>query len=68
MLGYHLCQLPRISVATLKQTIMCVIMLQTANWMIPYLLKAYLIKVIETDALEKRIYYILSSSLQGQRF
>ena len=45
-----------------------VMMLQTANWKISYLLKASLIKVIETDALEKRIHYILSSLLQGQRF
>ena len=43
-------------------------MLQTANWMLSYLLKAYLIKLVETDAVEKTIYYILLSLLQGQRF
>ena len=51
-----------------KKFNVCVMMLQTANWMISYLLKAELIKVIETDTLEKGTYYILSSILQVQRF
>ena len=46
---------------------MMMVVLQTANWMISYLLKAYLIKLIETDAIEKRIYYILSSLLHGHK-
>ena len=37
-----------------------VMMLQAANWMTSYLLKTQLIKLIEIDVLEKRIYYILS--------
>ena len=47
---------------------MCVMMLQTANWMLSYLLKAQLIKLVETDTLEKRIYYILSFLIQGKNF
>ena len=47
--------------------VMMMMVLQTANWMISYLLKAYLIKLIETDAIEKRIYYILSSLLHGHK-
>ena len=36
--------------------------------MISNLVKAYMVKIVETDTLEKIIYYILSSLLQGPRF
>ena len=43
-------------------------MLQKGNWTISYLLKPYLVKLVETDTLEKPIHYFLLSLLQEQRF
>ena len=45
-----------------------VMMLQKANWTISYLLNPYLVKLVETDTLEKAIHYFLLSLLQEQRF
>ena len=40
-----------------------VMMLQKANWTISYMLKPYLVKLVETDTLEKPIDYLLLSLL-----
>ena len=34
-------------------------MLQTVNWMISYLLKAELVKLVETDVLEKKLNFLI---------
>ena len=41
------------SIWQLKLLYVYVMMLQTANWMISYLLKAYLVKIVEIDTLKK---------------